>query len=68
MSCGICGGEVYTNGDGDLICQGACGETLTREEIEAADAQPACEQEEEWDEDYDDDWDHGQYDSYDDCW
>lgn len=35
MSCGICGGEVHVNGDGDLLCMGSCGEVLTREEIEA---------------------------------
>jgi hypothetical protein len=37
MYCGICGGYVYINGDGDMTCQGSCGEILTREEIEGAD-------------------------------
>lgn len=33
-----CGGDVYVNGDGDLSCQGECGEVLLRSEIEAAEA------------------------------
>lgn len=75
MSCGICGGEVTVNGDGDLICQGSCGEVLTREEIERADQEcDTCEEREddgqpteyeEWQDLYGgDDWDHGQYDEY----
>jgi len=39
--CGICGGDVHVTGDGDLVCMGHCGETLTREEIdESFDAMP----------------------------
>ena len=73
MSCPMCDGEVLVNGDGDLVCQGDCGETLTREDIDAAfeddgddfedDGQP--DEYTEW-QDYmgGDDWDHGQYDEY----
>ncbi|MHC4300602.1 MAG: hypothetical protein ACYS7Y_25275 [Planctomycetota bacterium] len=34
MSCVKCGGDVHVNGDGDLLCQGSCGDTLTRAELE----------------------------------
>jgi len=45
--CGICGGEVHVNGDGDLLCMGSCGSVLTREEIDAD--EPSHPQVEEWD-------------------
>lgn len=38
MSCVQCGGNVRVNGDGDLICEGPCGETLTREELEESES------------------------------
>lgn len=49
--CHYCGGNVHANGDGDLVCDGTCGETLTREEIEASFAMETrpVEQAEEWD-------------------
>jgi hypothetical protein len=34
MICPFCGGHVYENVAGDLVCEG-CGETLYRGEVEA---------------------------------
>ena len=35
MGCPICGSdEVLIGGDGDLTCQGDCGQVISREELE----------------------------------